>query len=455
VANRNDLCPCGSGAKFKKCCLPKHEAEETAWRQSQVSSETCFHAVQNFVKRTLPKERFGEAWSDFWGGPKDDVKEHDLQLAIPWLFFTWRGHDHRTFAELYLDATPAVDITVRDYARAAVMAPFSFFEITRVEKGRGVAVVDLLQGGDEVFVLERTGSQTMLPRMVLFGKLVPWAGVLMFDGLGPRAIEPQHRDDLLRAARRALGSARKRRFTPEELHAHIRELLAVYRMAEEATTIAAAMKPTPTRVNTDGERLFICTTRYRFDAADRADVEEAIRAIDHLDRDDDDEARVTFRWWRPGNSMHKSWDNTTLGNVTITETEMTLETNSRERDQRLRALIDGALPGRLTLIDTLAKDANDRRSQPPKLVGAAKPVSQIPPEVEKALIAAMMERHYAGWPDIPLPALKGRTPRDAVKSAAGRREVDALLRTMEYQSAGGPLAMMFDFGTLRRELGLT
>ena len=25
---RNDPCPCGSGKKYKKCCLPKHEAEE-------------------------------------------------------------------------------------------------------------------------------------------------------------------------------------------------------------------------------------------------------------------------------------------------------------------------------------------------------------------------------------------------------------------------------------------
>jgi tetratricopeptide (TPR) repeat protein len=27
-AGRNDPCPCGSGNKYKKCCLPKHQAEE-------------------------------------------------------------------------------------------------------------------------------------------------------------------------------------------------------------------------------------------------------------------------------------------------------------------------------------------------------------------------------------------------------------------------------------------
>jgi tetratricopeptide (TPR) repeat protein len=27
-AGRNDPCPCGSGKKYKKCCLPMHEADE-------------------------------------------------------------------------------------------------------------------------------------------------------------------------------------------------------------------------------------------------------------------------------------------------------------------------------------------------------------------------------------------------------------------------------------------
>lgn len=32
VAGRNDPCPCGSGVKHKRCCLPKREAEEAAKR---------------------------------------------------------------------------------------------------------------------------------------------------------------------------------------------------------------------------------------------------------------------------------------------------------------------------------------------------------------------------------------------------------------------------------------
>lgn len=32
-AERNDPCPCGSGKKYKKCCLPNEEANEVKYQQ--------------------------------------------------------------------------------------------------------------------------------------------------------------------------------------------------------------------------------------------------------------------------------------------------------------------------------------------------------------------------------------------------------------------------------------
>ena len=35
----------------------------------------------------------------------------------------------------------------------------------------------------------------------------------------------------------------------------------------------------------------------------------------------------------------------------------------------------------------------------------------VPPEVEARLIGDFYDKHYRSWPDTPLPALGGRTPR--------------------------------------------
>jgi len=71
-----------------------------------------------------------------------------------------------------------------------------------------------------------------------------------------------------------------------------------------------------------------------------------------------------------------------------------------------------------------------------------------------ALLRDLERRHYADWLDQSIPALSGRTPREAVRSAAGRDAVDALLKDMENHEQRLADGAAFDFADLRRELGL-
>ena len=52
------------------------------------------------------------------------------------------------------------------------------------------------------------------------------------------------------------------------------------------------------------------------------------------------------------------------------------------------------------------------------------------PEI-RAKLAEMMAAHWEGWVDENIPALGGKTPRQAVKTADGRESVEALLRSAE------------------------
>jgi hypothetical protein len=52
-------------------------------------------------------------------------------------------------------------------------------------------------------------------------------------------------------------------------------------------------------------------------------------------------------------------------------------------------------------------------------------------EIERDLILKLKQEHYARWLDDPLPALAGRTPREAIRTAAGREQVEDLLRGIE------------------------
>jgi hypothetical protein len=70
------------------------------------------------------------------------------------------------------------------------------------------------------------------------------------------------------------------------------------------------------------------------------------------------------------------------------------------------------------------------------------------------MILDFKRRHYADWLDQPLPALGGKTPRVAVRTKAGREQVDLLLKECEIMEVQQTEGQRFDFSYLRRELGI-
>jgi SEC-C motif len=51
---RNDPCPCGSGAKYKKCCLEKDEAARTAAAATNAAAVAAAAAAAPPVAHELP-----------------------------------------------------------------------------------------------------------------------------------------------------------------------------------------------------------------------------------------------------------------------------------------------------------------------------------------------------------------------------------------------------------------
>ncbi|MCL5966007.1 MAG: hypothetical protein M1550_02125 [Deltaproteobacteria bacterium] len=97
----------------------------------------------------------------------------------------------------------------------------------------------------------------------------------------------------------------------------------------------------------------------------------------------------------------------------------------------------------------------------PKAMEAARKKSpagpEIPPELKAQVEREFLRRHYERWPDEPVPALGGKTPKAAVRTKKGRQAVIELLKDFEIHEArkasregGEP----FDFGFLWKRLGL-
>ncbi|KKM10953.1 hypothetical protein SY88_10860 [Clostridiales bacterium PH28_bin88] len=100
------------------------------------------------------------------------------------------------------------------------------------------------------------------------------------------------------------------------------------------------------------------------------------------------------------------------------------------------------------MVDHLAEDlpASENQNEP-----------SLSPRVEEFLRDLMLDEYYRRWIDKPMSALEGRTPREVIRSEAGRQRVEKVLRNMAAQggreeTGDGPA---YNVVKLRKMLGLS
>lgn len=441
--SRNAPCPCGSGRKYKKCCQPREEQQGAAR-----SGVHPLHELDRRLLRALSEfaaRRYGPRWLQFLERYSDDPER--LQLA--WHFAVFhRRVDGENLVDRYLhERHRRLSRTERAWLEAQRAAWLSVWEVTAIEPGESLALRDLLSG-EVRSVRESTASRTAVLRDTMLGRVVDCDGVSLLCGIHPRTLGPGAAADIVRRARARL--RRKGRVPPERLRDEDFGSYLIGRWENTAAELEGRRGLPKALSNTDGDPFLLTTDHFAIAPGTKPAVQEALAGIPGVEPPEPGDASPEWVFLRPGNRMHKSWDNTVVGRAWITGDLLHAETNSRERADALRAQLEAACGDRIRhrarehgdpLSDAAPRPQPSRTPEPP------------PPEVEQLLLE-FKQRHYADWLDEPIPALGGKTPREAVRTAAGRARVDVLLKEIENTEQRMADGAVFDVSGLRRELGL-
>ena len=316
--------------------------------------------------------------------------------------------------------------------------------------GRGLTIVDHLTG-ETRDVHEVSGSRTLRQRDSILARVVQSDGISLFCGMHPRSLAPADAALVLEALRKRL---RRKKAVPVERLRPTAIGRFMIELWEDAVNEADLRRSLPPRLqNTDGEPLVFTTDHFRFAPEDAKAIEQRLATMDGVNPPEAGDPTRAYVFERPGNAMQRHLDNTIVAKLTLQHDRLELETNSVERANAMREQLHRAL-GRLI-------EFKGREHVDPLSAKAPRGKSESTPEPTLEEQQAMAEalrsfkaQQYAHWPDEPLPALGGRTARQAVRSKQGREQVDLLLKTMEYHEAGLPEEQRYDFGVLRRELGV-
>ena len=430
-AERNAPCPCGSGKKYKKCCLARDEH-----RAGEASASAWMHATDErlvFEMARFAQERFGEPWWDASTAGFDNP-EGELQLFLPWSVYGV-PIEGRPIADWFLDERRRrLPDAERSWLHAQRRAWLSVWEVTGVDPGRGVSLRDLLTG-EERQVLEVRGSKTLIVRDTILGRVVDHDGISVLCGIHPRPLPPL---DAAEVVRRVRGRLRRKSAIPAERlrDAKIGRYL-IARWEDQVEEVDLRHDLPPRLRNTDGDELLLTTDHFTVRPEDRAALEASLLGMEEVEPPAPDNPEPCFTFVRAGNAMNPGWDNTILGSVRLSSDALVLETNSVVRADALRARLE-------SICGALVRHVVREHSDPTALLARAASDGPTPraeidesPEVQQ-LLRDFRARHMAAWIDQPVPALGGKTPRQAAGSQQGRASLDLLLRSIEHDDARRP-----------------
>jgi hypothetical protein len=439
--SRNAACPCGSGRKYKKCCLQ---------REDQPATEGGVHPLHELDRRLVralagfADQRFGSAWLAALEHFADDPEM--LQLAVHWCLFHQRLAG-RSVLDVYLsERSRWLSREERAWLEAQRAAWLSIWEVKEVEPGARIVLRDLLSG-EERAVRETTASRTAVLHDAMLARVVDHGGVSLLCGVHPRTLGPSAAADLVRRARARLRS--KARVPSDRLRDEDFGRYLIGRW-EKAVAELEAHRGMPTALsNTDGDPFLLTTDHFTIAPGARAAVEAQLAALPCVETEPGEDPRA-YLFVRPGDRTRAHESNTIVGRVSIAGDSLRAETNSRERADALREKIETACGEH---VRHRTREHADPLSEAAPRGRPARPPAPPPPEIEQIELE-LKQRHYAGWLDHPLPALRGLTPRAAARTASGRAAVDVLLKEIENQEQRSAPGAPFDVSALRRELGL-
>ena len=362
-------------------------------------------------------------------------------------FLQWYVHDFRdaapgrTLMEHHLETHGAqLAPREREMLQALCDSWPGVFEIESVEEGRGIHLRDLATG-DTIFVHDVTASRELVRGDCILSRIEDLDGKLCFvsDGF---TVPPAVRDEFLKLIdkeARAAGQTRVEyvRRNGNRLYRKIRNLSDKWLKNLQV-------------VNREGDAVEFCRADYS--VVDEPALLAKLRLLAELKEEPGKPGEAHFAWLETATEGPRA----VYGHVQIGGGHLRLEAQSRTRLQLGRGLLEIYAAHLLKHQGDAVQSLDEFKQRVAASHEPRERAEPIPTEVERDIILQMKARHYATWPDDPLPALGGKTARQAVKTASGRKAVLDLIRDMEHGEAreakqGHPA---FDFTPLRKTLGL-
>ena len=417
------------------------EDDLAAWKQADRNLAQRFAAFLDDEDGRLWSSR---AISRYLGHTDlEGVLEEFGKLGAAMAYCSWGVLDYRptrkskTQAEKMIEA--GLPVAQEALLRARVTTPPSLHRVGRLDPKAGtVEMEDILLGGTRT-VHDQLFSENTERGLVFVGRVFPAGAFCFMEPIGP-PLGARMLDGAIDVLR-----DEGMMFTAEGLLDEAHKFGRLWAWFEDYRD----NPPRPILCNTDGDLLVPHTASFAVDDEGRA--RRALTARDDVNYHEDLDEYTWDVADAPG--VKTVGGPVLMARMSFVAGELVVEVNSARRLERIRGWIE-RIPGVRFL---------NAESRPWDLPENARPLDgRLGPDNEPMALAPEMieqltdhfRQHYMDWLDMPLPALNGRTPREACRTEIGRQEVAILIRTIPDPVSNAGVDIPVPRQAMLRELGI-
>ena len=434
------------------------------WRR--LDGEASEHMVR-LAKRMYGEEGLATAWSDFHGSADIPLDEShpEFEFFTRWFEYDWLPENGPGPGEALLERDDSsIDPEILRLVETTLDSPYSFLQVIALEPGMGFTARDILRKSDHR-IIEHTASSTLERGSILYARVVEMDGIEFMMGNGTRVIPPAFKAELVTLREKILGEdPSTTSLLADHLLLDFEEQMRLFYFK----LIDAASNPARDLQNTDGDAILFHAIRYgipSFELAVQAfsDLEPEINNADLMGTDGKEhEGKSAVIHWSKQRKGRGKDDTVVQAVFRIQATTIVAEVNSAKRAERARKEIERRLGKDAVYLGTEIHSPEGALKKADQNAGSEDAVKRAEeqarlmalPEVQ-AMLKREMEKHWDSWPDTPVPALRGMTPRKAAKDPIGRELLESLLLDFESKNQHAPDAFTrVDTEKLRRELGM-
>lgn len=437
--------------KQKNCCHLQPAASHTLlFQRLQNISEKVMTEIEALFIEDHSDLEFQQAWWGFLCG-KDRVDD-DMDLSdyphpheLPegenmfpvWHNFHWSPTKKKTSsskgvpAEYYLN-NGLPNPLEKEFTTKALQAYWCFYQVIDIEYGASLTLKNLLN--DEVIIVhEKRLSLTDLQDTILFTTIVEMHGLSLLLGCGSYTFNLVQTDEL-ENLRKDISS---KPWSDKTIKAHRDDLMHLYWLFRERI-----LNPEiPSLKNSDDENIELhqlvydlhCSPMEAFQSMKSLATgfkTDELFPLGDFDTMTGELVAITLPWLKKKPNKEAEWEQYLLGKVSIKDSRMIIDVNSRERANSMKRRVSRRMSNRKATLRI------DKIEFADSVIERAHKICHLDTQSSSSDVQALDKQtewqHWKDWLNMSIPALNGLTPKQASKTANDRRRLEVLLAGFQF-----------------------